>query len=151
MLQLHEGAVVVRRGKVPLRSVGGVGFVKQESVSHQVTSYEILWCAWLFFVSNLRVEPESVFTPDGSEPDSFYNQLEELTLNEKFYKFISMEIIFLRRRKIHNGQGSLATTRHGDQSYSDQNKMVSFRNLSGSWALYSIGSPYSLCKVWVQP
>ncbi|KAK6754352.1 hypothetical protein RB195_013385 [Necator americanus] len=94
--QMNDGTLVIRGEKVPSRNVGGVGFVVHPSVVHLVDSHEIL-SPRLSFLRLRPLRQKSItincYSPtsvaDEFELDAFYEELEEVVRNEKFfYKFV---------------------------------------------------------------
>ncbi|KAK6736546.1 hypothetical protein RB195_019310 [Necator americanus] len=95
--QMNDGTLVIRGEKVPLRNVGGFGFVVHPSVVHLVDSHEVLPPRLVILrVRPLRQKPISIINwcsptsaANESELDAFYEELEEVIRNEKsFYKFV---------------------------------------------------------------
>ncbi|KAK6754350.1 hypothetical protein RB195_013384 [Necator americanus] len=93
---MNDGTLVIRGEKVPSRNVGGVGFVVHPSVVHLVDSHEIL-SPRLSFLRLRPLRQKSItincYSPtsvaDEFELDAFYEELEEVVRNEKFfYKFV---------------------------------------------------------------
>ncbi|KAK6744593.1 hypothetical protein RB195_011365 [Necator americanus] len=94
---MNDGTLVIRGEKVPSQNVGGVGFVVHPSVVHLVDFHEILSPRLASLrLRPLRQKPISItncYSPtsaaDESELDAFYEELEEVIRNEKFfYKFV---------------------------------------------------------------
>ncbi|KAK6765489.1 hypothetical protein RB195_025415 [Necator americanus] len=94
---MNDGTLAIRGEKVPLRNVGGVGFVVHPSVVHLVDSHEILSPRLAILrLRPLRQKSISIincYSPtsaaDDSELDAFYEKLEEVVSNERsFYKFV---------------------------------------------------------------
>ncbi|KAK6761006.1 hypothetical protein RB195_022178 [Necator americanus] len=97
--QMNDGTFVICGEKVPSRNVGGVGF--HPSVVHLVDIHEILSLRLAILrLRPLRQKPISIincYSPtsavDESELDTFYEELEEVSHNERsFYKFVVRDI-----------------------------------------------------------
>ncbi|KAK6750136.1 hypothetical protein RB195_002246 [Necator americanus] len=94
---MNDGTLVIRGEKVPSGNVGGVGFVVHPSVVHLVDSHEILSPRLAILrLRPLRQKSISIincYSPtsaaDDCELDAFYEELEDVVRNEKFfYKFV---------------------------------------------------------------